>query len=99
MALQLKQYVELRGDNPLDAVIVGLPYNAWLVAQFAEAWGTEEAVKNYNLTRAQIYGALAFHYDNEAAIEDAIVKAEANLREISVDSRAQLDKIRRRKSL
>lgn len=96
MAVELKQYVELRGENPLDAVMIGTHLNAWLVANFAIGWSVEEAMEQYDLSRAQIHGALAFFYQNKPAIDKAIEEAEAFAREVGVDSRTKLEEIRRR---
>ncbi|MEO1286355.1 MAG: hypothetical protein AAFV93_01200 [Chloroflexota bacterium] len=75
MAVQLKQYVELRGDNPLDAVISGHHYKAYLVANLAFQDGAEASVSHYDLTHAEVYGAMAFYEENKTAIEKAIAEA------------------------
>lgn len=76
MAVELKQHIELRGDDPLDAVIAGTTrIKAYLVANLAMLDGVEAAIEQYKLTPAEVYSALAFYHDNEAAIHKANEKA------------------------
>ncbi|MEL6407649.1 MAG: hypothetical protein AAFR81_24965 [Chloroflexota bacterium] len=72
MAIQVKTYIELRGDNPLDAVISGHHYKAYLVAHLAFEDGSEVSARHYNLTHAEVYGAMAFYEENRASILQAI---------------------------
>jgi hypothetical protein len=69
--LKAIQYVELRGDNPLAAVITGTNQNVHLVANLALIDGVEAAAEQYALSIGQIHGALAYYYDNQEAIEQA----------------------------
>ena len=50
----IRQNVELRGDNPLDALVTG---------------------SHYKIGLADVHGAIAFYFDNEAAIRAAIQAA------------------------
>ena len=75
MVVELKQHVELRGDDPHDAVITGTTIKASLVANFAILNSVEEAVEQYSLSLAEIYSALAFYHGNQEAIRVANEKA------------------------
>ena len=75
MALQIREHVKLRGDNPLTATVAGTHYKAYLVANLALNDGPQAAAEHYRLPLASVYGALAFHYDNKAAIDEAIREA------------------------
>ncbi len=75
MVLAIRQHIQLRGDNPLDATVAGTHYKAYLVANLALNDGPQAAAEHYRIPLAAVYGALAFHCDNEAAIDEAIRKA------------------------
>jgi len=76
VSVELKQHIELRGDDPLDAVIAGtIRIKAYLVANLAMLDGVEAAVKQYNISPAEVHAALAFYYDNKEAIQQANAKA------------------------
>lgn len=75
MALETREHIELRGDNPLDATVAGTHYKVWLVANLALNDGPQAAAEHYRIPLAAVYGALAFHWDNEAAIDEAIREA------------------------
>lgn len=75
MALEIREHINLRGDNPLDATVAGTHYKAWLVANLALNDGPQAAAEHYRIPLATVYGALAFHCDNEAAIDEAIRQA------------------------
>ena len=75
MTLEIREHIELRGDNPLDATVAGTHYKAYLVANLALNDGPQAAADHYRIRLATVYGALAFHYDNEAAIDEAIREA------------------------
>ena len=72
MVLAIRQHIQLRGDNPLDATVAGTHYKAYLVANLALNDGPQAAAEHYRIPLASVYGALAFHCDNEAAIDEAI---------------------------
>ena len=72
MALVIRQYINLHGDNPLAATVAGTHFKAWLVANLALNDGPQATAERYRLPLADVYGALAFHYDNQAAIDEAI---------------------------
>lgn len=65
------EYIELRGENLLSAVIKGSEANAHLVANLALLDGIEASMNQYGFTREQVLGALRFYLDNEQAIEQA----------------------------
>ena len=75
MALAIRQHIELHGDDPLSATVAGTYYKAYLVANLAINDGPQAAAEHYCLDLATVYGALAFYYDNEAAIHEAIQEA------------------------
>lgn len=75
MVLELREHIELRGDNPLDAVITGTHHKAYLVANLALNDGPQAAAEHYDIGLANVHGAIAFYYDNEAAISAAIREA------------------------
>lgn len=92
--LKAIQYVELRGDNPLAAVIAGTNQNAHLVATLALIDGIEAAAEQYQLSIGQVHGALAYYYDNQEAIEQARENAWND-----PDSKAtNIEELRRRKA-
>ena len=75
MVLAIRQHIQLRGDNPLDAIVAGTYYKAYLLANLALNDGPQAAADHYHISLANVYGALAFHCDNEAAIDEAIREA------------------------
>ena len=94
MTIELKQYIEIRGDNPLDAVMVGTNLKAYLIASFALQEGVEAIAEEYKLSQAAVHAALSFHYDNEAAIQQAREEAREEIRAMGGFDR--IDEIRRR---
>ena len=96
MVAALKQHVELRENDPYDAVIKNTHLKAALVAQFALGWGIDEAVENYSLSPAEIYAALVFYHDNLEGIrqhEKDMEKQFAHLRE---ESSKRLENLKQR---
>ena len=75
MVLEIREHIELRGDDPLDATIAGTHYKAYLVANLAFNDGPQAAADHYRIPLATVYGALAFYCDNEGAIDEAIRQA------------------------
>lgn len=75
MAIQIKQYVEQIGDDPLDAVVSGRHHKAYLVANLALRDSPGASAEHYKLSLAEVYGAIAFYHENKESIEDAIKKA------------------------
>lgn len=75
MVLQIREYIQLHGDNPLEAVATGTHHRAYLVANLALKDGPQAAANHYNMSLAGVHGAIAFYYDNESAIKDAIQAA------------------------
>ena len=74
MAVELKQHIELRGDNPLSAVIVGTNYKAYLVANLAFNDGISASSEHYGIESAQVHAAITFYLDNQESIEANIQK-------------------------
>lgn len=98
MAVQLKQHIELRDDNPLDAVIVGTKFKAYLVANLAFNDGAEASAEHYHLHLAQVHSAIAFYLDNEEAIRQAKQAARELGRQLGArDGDEVLEEIRQRK--
>ena len=75
MVVEIREHIKLRGDNPLDATVAGTHYKAYLVANLALNDGPQAAAEHYRIPLATVYGALVFHCDNEAAIDQAIREA------------------------
>ncbi|MDQ7024405.1 MAG: hypothetical protein Q9P01_11310 [Anaerolineae bacterium] len=97
MEVKIEQYVELRGENPLRAVISRTESNAHLVASAALINGMDATVVQYNLSEAQVYGALAFYHENRDLIEKYRHEADKNIRKIGIDAKEHLEEIRKRK--
>lgn len=72
MVLQVREYIQLRGNNPLDAVVTGTHHKAYLVAHLALKDGPQAAADHYDIGLASVHGAMAFYYDHEAAINESI---------------------------
>jgi len=99
MALEIREHIKLRGDDPLDATVAGTHYKAYLVANLALNDGPQTAAEHYRIPLASVYGALAFHYDNEAAINEAIRQARELGEQLGVRSmRSALEELRGRKN-
>ena len=96
MVAQLKQHIELRGDNPYNAVITDTNLKAALVAQFAIGWGVSEAVENYDLPPAMIYSALAFYHDNLESIQQHNQKLSDELSPLENESKRRFDELKQR---
>lgn len=71
----MRERIDLRGDNPLRAMIAGTHYKAYLVANLAFNDGPQAAAEHYRLDLATVQAAMAFYTDNEAAIHEAIQEA------------------------
>lgn len=89
MAVELKSHIELRGENPLQARIAGKPWKAALVAKFILGWGIEHAVEHYGFSYATAHAVMAFYYDNQDAIENAMRESDEKVSKvgISIDER------------
>lgn len=72
MVLEIREYIQLRGNNPLDAVVTGTHHKAYLVANLALKDGPQAAADHYDIGLASVHGAIAFYYDNEAAINESL---------------------------
>ena len=56
----MRERIELRGNNPLDVVIAGTHYKAYLVVNLALNDGPQAAAEHYRLDLATIQASLAF---------------------------------------
>jgi hypothetical protein len=97
MKIKLEQYIELRGENPLRAVINGTEFNAHLVASAALTNGIDETVEQYGLSEAQVYGVLAFYHENKTLIEQYRRESDENIRNIGINATEHLEQLRKRK--
>ena len=98
MVLEIREYVQLRGSNPLDAVVTGTHHKAYLVANLALKDGPQAAADHYDIGLASVHGAIAFYYENEAAINGAIRAARELGEELGARSaQTALDEIKRRR--
>lgn len=70
--------IELRGDNPLKAVVEGTPYNVHLVAGNAFAWGVAHAAEQYHITEKEVFTAIRFYLAHQEDIEARYDKASEN---------------------
>jgi hypothetical protein len=101
MTIELKQHIQLQGDNPLDAIVDGyVRVKAYLVASLAIQDGVEAAVEQYkpfDLSVAAVYAALTFYYDNAEAIRKADEEAMEQIRAMGGrDAREVREEIMRR---
>jgi uncharacterized protein (DUF433 family) len=72
MAQIIQSHVIAISDDPLDSIIEGTNFNAYLVANLAFNDGAEASANHYKLTLGQVYSAMAFYRDNEVAIDKSI---------------------------
>ena len=99
MVLEIREHINLRGHNPLEAMISGTHYKAYLVANLALNDGPQAAADHYRLDLAAVHGAITFYYDNEAAINDAIQEARELGEQLGARSaQSALDEIRGRQN-
>ena len=97
MAVQLKQHIELRGDNPLDAVIVGTRYKAYLVANLAFNDWAEASAEHYRISLGAVYAAMSFYEDSREAIRQALDEAHQELLDMGmIDGQTAIDRIKQR---
>ena len=97
MVLEIRQHIELRGNNPLEAMVAGTYYKAYLVANLAFNDGPQASADHYGIPLANVYGAMAFYCENEGAIKDAIRQARKLGDQLAARSaQAALEKIRAR---
>lgn len=75
MVLEIREHIQLQGDNPLDAIVAGTHYKAYLVANLALNDGPQAAAEHYRILLATVYGALASYCDNETAIDGTIPRS------------------------
>jgi uncharacterized protein (DUF433 family) len=74
MALANQTHVITPTTNPLDALIEGTHYKAYLVANLAFNDSAEGSAEHYGLTLGQVYSAMAFYRDNEAKIQESLAE-------------------------
>lgn len=97
MVLEIREYIQLRGNNPLDAVVTGTHHKAYLVANLALKDGPQAAADHYDIGLASVHGAIAFYYDNEATINESILAARELGEKLGARSaQTALDEIKRR---
>lgn len=72
------KYIEMRGDDPLDAVVEGTEANAHLVAGNGLAWGVDHAAEQYHISTEMVLAAIKFYLDNREEIEAIYKKDKAN---------------------
>lgn len=92
------QYVVLRGENPLSAVVAGTEANAYLVAGAAIAQGIEETAEQYHISIAQVHGALAFYYENKDEIQRYYDESTERLKVNAIDGWEKIKEMRQRKA-
>lgn len=95
--LRLDQYIEIREEDILTAVVRGTEANAHLVATAALSQGVEFTAKQYHISMAQVHGALAFYYENQTEIEQRYQEAQTHLEQYAVDGWQRLEEMRNRK--
>ena len=99
MVLELREHIKLQGQDPLEARLAGTHYKAYLVANLALNDGPQAAAEHYRIPLAAVYGAMAFFYDNEAAIHEAIREARKLGEQLGARSaQSVLKELRARKS-
>ena len=99
MVLEIREHIKVRGNNPLEAVITGTHHKAYLVANLALNDSPQAAAEHYRIPLATVYGTMAFYYDNEAAIREAIQEARNLGEQLGARSaKAALEKMRARKN-
>lgn len=83
----------------LLAVIAGTHHKAYLTANLALNDGPQAAAEHYRVPLVAVYSALAFYYDNEATINDAIRQARELGEQLGARSgQSALEEIRARKN-
>ena len=71
MVLEIREDIEIRGNDHLEVAVAGTQHKAYLVANLALKDGPQAAADHYRIPLANVHGAMAFYYDNEAAIPQA----------------------------
>lgn len=95
MAVKLIQHIELRGQNPRHAVLVGSNLKAYLVAQFVLGWGVEAAMEQYGLNQGMIYAAMSFYYDNLPALQAQFEQDQAETNQNATEDKEKTEPRRR----
>jgi uncharacterized protein (DUF433 family) len=81
-----------------SAVMRGRGIKVKLVASMHVKGGAtiEEVMEHYSLSRAEVHSALAYYYDNQAAIEQSFDEAVTYVREVGISSEDLKAKLRAR---
>ena len=83
----------------MEAMIAGAHLKAYLVANLALTDGPQAAAAHYRLDLATVHGAMAFNYDNEAAIHEALQEAHKLGEQLGARSaQAAVEELRARKN-
>jgi uncharacterized protein (DUF433 family) len=79
-----------------QAFIKGKRLKAKLIASLHLRAGAsiEEVMEQYDLSQSEVYAALSYYYDNQAAIEQSFQQAEAYVREVGISSEALKAKLK-----
>lgn len=99
MPIKAKQYIELKGENPLRAVVRGTEANAHLVATNALVCGVSDTAEQYHMSEAQVYGAMAFYRENQELIDHYNAESEKHLEEIGMTIEEFKEKLRKRNNV
>jgi uncharacterized protein (DUF433 family) len=95
MEIVLVNHIEIKDGR---AVIAGRNLKADMVGAAVVKWGAtiEEAMEQYELSRAEVHAALAYYYDNEEAIEQAFREADEYVRRVGVSAEEKIAEMRAR---
>lgn len=85
MAVLLKQYIELKGDNPLDAQLIEKPLKAYMVALLALEDGADASAEHYGIGLASVYASMSFYEENRENIEDELQQLDDQIRDVGQD--------------
>lgn len=92
-----EQHIEIIDGQ---AVIKGRRLKAKLIASLHTKAGAsiDEVMDQYDLSRSQVYAALAYYYDNLEAIERSFADAEAYVRDMGISAGDLKTKLRARQA-
>ena len=95
MPVNLIQHIELRGENPRQAVLMGTNVKAYLVAQFVLGWSVDAAVEKYGLSKAKIYAAMSFYFDNLPSLIAHLGQGQTEIHENATDDKEKTEPYKR----
>ena len=99
MVIEIREHIELRGNDPLEVAIAGTHHKAYLVANLALKDGPQAAADHYRIPLANVHGAMALYYYNEAAINETIRQARELGEQLGARSaQSALEELRARKN-